>query len=388
MERGADSWRVIFDPLSIPLHQALFVRDTAGLEIESKAEVPPRLRGDLPDCRDYLSSDLRVGAGLRWISWWHELVHSVAARQQISLSANSGPLPQQLPFGMSGILPPMYLDGELDESSMVALDRIFELASQWSATLRTNVGASRPPTLVSSDMHNRFSSIASETATQLGVSTGAMKAAILTLAVSGKWSRRPIAGVLLCSESVLEDDGQFAGLLADTFISGLNPQVVEALLERPAERSAARSVLDSPLLIARVGEMTLRLEGVYVRQGGFELELSRNGDLTGIPPRPYSKIEGLPSDPEGSLNHFDGLELEVRFTSELLDEKKSVSTQSSTFVNRFWRPGRSPDTLWLWVRVESPLGQVMMSNRGIVTVTATWPESQIYRCSVEFEMRS
>jgi len=285
-------------------------------------------------------------------------------------------------------LPPMYLVGELDESSMVALDRIFELASQWSATLRTNVGASRPPTLVSSDMHNRFSSIASETATQLGVSTGAMKAAILTLAVSGKWSRRPIAGVLLCSESVLEDDGQFAGLLADTFISGLNPQVVEALLERPAERSAARSVLDSPLLIARVGEMTLRLEGVYVRQGGFELELSRNGDLTGIPPRPYSKIEGLPSDPEGSLNHFDGLELEVRFTSELLDEKKSVSTQSSTFVNRFWRPGRSPDTLWLWVRVESPLGQVMMSNRGIVTVTATWPESQIYRCSVEFEMRS
>ena len=89
------------------------------------------------------------------------------------------------------------------------------------------------------------------------------------------------------------------------------------------------------------------------------------------------------------VHHFlRASEVEVRFASELLDKKMSLATQSSTFINRFWRPGRGPDTLWLWVRVESPFGQVMMSNRGIVTVTATWPAYQIDRRSVEFEMKS
>lgn len=382
MERvNFDLWRVVFNPRPALLEQALFVRDATGLPVECNSEIPPRLRDDVPDHSSYFSPHWRALAGVRWTSWWHALVRYGTADQLVSLEFDSASTPRrQHGGGDSRSAPPPFPRVDQEPSSTAAIDRVLELAAQWSSSRRTILLRTRPPSLVTPLEHERISSIASETAARLGVPLGTMRAVVQTLSVSGEWSSRPLAGVLLCSESVLENESLFASLLADTFISGLDRQPIADPAGLSTQRPALRSVLDSPLLIADAGEMTLRLEGVYSSTGGFELELSRSGESTGPSPRPYPRGQGQSIDPQGFLDHFSGLEVDVRVESESLDEDNSPQgPANSAAVNRFWRPGRGPNTLWLWVGVDSP--------RGYVMITTTWPECQIHQRTVKFELR-
>lgn len=388
MESVPGSWRVSVDLRPTILHEALFLRDAAGLLVESTSEIPPRLRGDIPDRSGYFSMDWRASAGVRWTSWWHELVRWAALPRLASLLSDSA-FTRRPPSGSSFSVPPSFPVGDQeDESSITELQRVLELAAQWSPTPRAELRETRGPSLFTLDDNERIGSIARATAARLGVPLEAMRAAILTLAVSGEWSHQPLEGVLLCSEGAMENEVLFATLLADTFVSGLYRQEKFTLPDRPAPSPAFRSILDSPLFIGDGRGITLRLEGVYLgRAGGFELEISRSEDSGGPPPRPYGH-QGQPSDPERFDNHFSGLEVEVHFEPESLAEVNSTDRPVSiAILNRFWRRGRGPNTLWFWVRVESPRGNILKSPRGHVTITTTWPECEIDHRSVEFELK-
>ena len=250
MESGPGSWRVSVDPRPTLLHEALFVRDAAGLLVESTSEIPARLRGDIPDRSGYFSMDWRASAGVRWTSWWHELVRWAALPRLVSLLSDSA-FTRRPPGEYSFSAPPPFPVGDQeDESSVTELQRVLELAAQWSPTLRTELRGTRGPSLFTLGESERIGSIARETAARLGVPLEAMRAVILTLAVSGEWSHRPLEGVLLCSESAMENEDLFATLLADTFVTGLYRQERFTLPDRPAPSPAFRSILDSPLLIA------------------------------------------------------------------------------------------------------------------------------------------
>jgi hypothetical protein len=388
MESVPGSWRVSVDLKPTILREALFLRDAAGLFVESTSEIPPRLRGDIPDRSGYLSMEWRASAGVRWTSWWHELVRWAALPRLASLLSDSA-FTRRPPSGSSFSPPPPFPVGDQeDESSVIELQRVLELAAQWSSTPRTELRQTRGPSLFTLDDNERIGSIARATAARLEVPLEAMRAAILTLAVSGEWSHQPLEGVLLCSEGAMENEVLFATLLADTFVSGLYRQEEFTTPDRPAPSPAFRSILNEPLHIADGRGITLRLEGVYLgRAGGFELEISRSEGSSGPPPRPYGH-EGQPSDPERFANHFSGLEVDVHFEPESLAEVSSTDRPVSVAIlNRFWRRGRGPNTLWFWVRVESPRGNILEWPRGHVTVTTTWPECEIDHRSVEFELK-
>lgn len=387
MENAPGSWRVSFDPRPILLHEALFVRDAAVLHVEPNSEIPPRLRGDVPDHSSHFSPDWRTSAGMRWTSWWHEVVRHVALPRLDSLLSDSA-LTRRPPGEYSFSAPPTFPVGNPEEFSATELDHVQGLAAQWSSTLRAELLETRGASIFTLGDNERIGSIAREVAARLDAPLDAMKAVIMTLNVRGEWSHRPLGGVLLCSESAMENEVLFASLLADAFVSGLDRQEEIKLPHRPAPSPAFRSILDSSLLIADGQGITLRLEGVYLRpQGeGFEIELSRSEESTGPPPRPYGR-QGQPSDPERFLNHFSGIEVDVRFETESHDGNNSpVRPVSIAILNRFWRRGSGPNTLWFWVRVESPPGDILKSPRGYVTITTTWPECDIDHCSVELEL--
>lgn len=387
MENVPGSWRVSVDPRPPLLHEALFVRDALALHVGHSSEIPPRLQGDVPDHSSHFSPDWRTSVGMRWASWWHEIVRYVALPRLVSLQSDHALT--RRPLGeLAFAAPPTFPVGDPDQFSVTEYDRVQALAAQWSSALRTQLPEDRGPSLFTPGDSERVGSIASEVGARLNAPLDAMKAVIVTLDVSGEWSHRPIAGVLLCSESVMENEVLFASLLGDTFASGLDRQEEVALPHRPAPSPAFRSILDSSLLIADGQGITLRLEGVYLRpQGeGFEIELSRSEESTGPPHRPYGR-QGQPSDPEGFPDHFSGLEVEVRFETESRYGNNSPDRPASiAILSRFWRRGIGPNTLWFWIRVESPPGKILRPPRGHVTITATWPECEIDHCSVEFEL--
>jgi len=384
------SWRVSVDPRPAVLHEAIFVRDAAGLVVELTSEIPPRLRGDVPDLSSDFSIDWRSSAGVRWTSWWHELVRWSALSQLVYVLSDSAFTLGRPPGGSYPYSPPPRFPArdQKDDSSRTELQRVCEVATQWSSTLRTELRGAQGPSLITLSDNERIGSIAKETAVRHGVPLEAMKAVILTLAVTDEWSHRPLQGVLLCSESVMEDEVLFASLLADTFLSGLDRQEKITLPDPPAPSPSLRSVLDSPLPIADGRGVTLRLEGAYLSPGGFELEISRSEESTGPLPRPYPSGQGQSIDPEHLPNHFSGLEVDVRFEPESPDEDNSPKRiDSIAFLDRFWRRGCGPNTLWFWVHVESPSGNILKSPRGHVTITTTWPECEIDHRSVVFELK-
>jgi len=387
MESVPGSWRVSLDPRPSSLHEALFVRDALALRVEDSLEIPPRLRGDVPDHSSHFSPDWRTSVGMRWASWWHEIVCYVALPQLASLLSDQA-LTRRPPGELAFAGAPPFPVGEPDEFPATEYDRVRALAAQWSSALPTHRPEGRGTSQFTQGDSERVGTIASDVGARLDVPLNAMRAVIITLDVKREWSHRPLAGVLLCSESVMESEVLFASLLADTFASGLDRQGEVELPHRPAPGPAFRSILDSSLLIADGHGVTLRLEGVYLRpQGeGFEIELSRSEETAGPPPRPYGR-QGQPSDPEGFPDHFSGLEVEVRFETESRYGNSAPNRPASiAILNRFWRRGSGPNTLWFWIRVESPPGKILRSPRGRATITATWPECEIDHSSVEIEL--
>ncbi len=388
MENISGSWRVAVDQKSLVLHEALFIRDAAGLPVEFTSEIPARLQGNVPDISSDFSLEWRARASERWTLWWHELVRWVALAQLVPMLSDSafalGRPPDRYPHSP----PPSFPMGDDDESPAEKLESVRRMANQWRSTLRAELHTPRGlPSLIMSDSE-QIGTIAEETAIRLGVPLESMRAVILTLAVIGDWSHRPLEGVLLCSEGVMENEALFETLLADTFISGLDRKEKITLPDRPASIPAFLSILDSSLLIAEEQNFTLRLEGAYVDpRGSLELEISRSEESTGPSPVPYG-CQGQPSDPERFTNHFSGLEVDVHFEPEFVDKNNPPESPATiAVVNRFWRRGSGPNTLWLSVRVESPKGNIVKATRGHVTLTVSWPEGGIDHRSIDFELK-
>lgn len=383
MESATGSWRVSIDSLPAILHEAIFLRDAVGLVVESSVEIPPRLRGGIPDYSGHFSLEWRTSSGLRWALWWSELVRWSVTPQLVSLL--SDPTTARGKFTESYSSPaPLFLTEDRDAFTTAELDRVRGLATQWITSQRNELRESRKPSLLPLSDSESLGSVARGTAAQLGAPIDAMKAVVVTLALSGEWSHKPIEGALLCSEDTMENEAIFAPLLAETFVSGFYRRGVVDLPGRPTLTVPPYSILDSALPIAEKPDINLRLEGAYIFRGGFELEISRSDESTGPTPLPYGR-QGQPSDPEHFPNHFSGLEVVVRIEHESADVQ--THDGSTAIPNRFWRRGRGPNTLWYSVRVVTPEGELLTSPRGHVTVVVTWPECGIDHRQVEFDLK-
>src|SRR5664280_1991896 len=134
MESVPGSWRVSFDQRPPVLHEALFVRDALALSVENSSEIPPRLRGDVPDHSSHFSPDWRTSVGMRWASWWHEIVCYVALPQLVSLLSGHA-LTRRPPGELAFAAPSPFPMGEPDEFSSTEFDRVRALAAQWSSAL-------------------------------------------------------------------------------------------------------------------------------------------------------------------------------------------------------------------------------------------------------------
>jgi hypothetical protein len=221
VDSAPESWRVAFDPRPALLHEALYIRDAANLPVGANSANPPPLRDEVPRFAKAFSSGWRESMGDRWIEWWEELVLYVAARQIASLTSDIRVKRGQLHLEPPQLIQPSYPDGERGQLSGETFNQILHLASHWSPSLRAELRETHGPSLVAFD-HHRISSVARMTAARLRVSEGAMRAVVMTLSVTDKWATSPMAGVLLCSESVFEDEGRFTRLLSHTFESGLD----------------------------------------------------------------------------------------------------------------------------------------------------------------------
>ncbi len=371
MESVPGSWRVCVDPKPAVLHEAIFLRDAVGLVVESSAAIPPRLRTRVPDYSGNFTLEWRTSAGVRWaLWWWSELVRWSLMPQLASLLSDSMTTHGEITANYSSA-PPSFLMEDQDASTATELDRVRDLATQWTTSLRNELRETQKPSLRTLSDSQSFGYIARGTAARFGTPLEAMKAVVVTLAVSGEWWHQPFEGVLLCSEDTKENEVNFAPLLAETFVSGLYRRKVIDLPDRPAPDSVPYSILDLPLPIADRPGITLCLEGVYKIHGGFELEISRSDESTGPIPLPYGR-QGQPSDPEHFPNHFNGFEVAVRIELKTADTKAQGRNACTAILNRFWRRGRGPNPLWYSVRVETASGKLLNSPR--------WPRDG--RCDV------
>ena len=385
MESATGSWRVSVNSMPAILHEAIFLRDAVGLAVESSVEIPPRLRGGIPDYSGHFSLEWRTSSGVRWALWWSELVRWSVTPQLVSLLSDPMTSRGKITDNYSSPAP-LFLTEDRDAFVAAELDHVRDLATQWIASLRNELRESKKPSPLSLSDSERLGSVARGTAAQLGAPIETMKAVVVTLAVRGEWSHQPIEGVLLCSEDTMENEAIFAPLLAETFVSGLYRREVVDLPGRPTLTVPPYSILDSALPIAGRPGINLRLEGAYIIPGGFELEISRSDESTGPTPLPYGR-QGQPRDPEHFPNHFSGLEVVVRIDRERADVHTQDGNPITAILNRFWRRGRGPNTLWYSVRVESPEGELLTAPRGHVTVVATWPECGIDHRQVEFDLK-
>lgn len=89
--KGSISWSFSESRPQLP-HAALFIRDAARLVVPTRASIPPRMSGELPD-RSSVADDAERRAGEQWASWWRDIVKR--AFQQVGLDP-----PARLDSGM------------------------------------------------------------------------------------------------------------------------------------------------------------------------------------------------------------------------------------------------------------------------------------------------
>ena len=189
---GRPSWEFGHGSMGY-LETALFVRDSARLPVEPGASVPPRLRGDVPDCSGVLASGDGATAAQQWAAWWYRLIRQTATEwQRRSATPPSAADPRQDRWA---VIREQAAGREevFDPPEFASLARLQSLRAVVISTLASASASSRGPAARQAEGSSVFAwpvvrDVAENTASELGVPVGAIAGYAYVLPLEGQWS--------------------------------------------------------------------------------------------------------------------------------------------------------------------------------------------------------
>jgi hypothetical protein len=194
----------------------LYVRDAFGLEPVG-ADVPPSLDGVIQV--NELNTDLsdRRDLSLAWLTWWRRLIDVTVATQSGDGrgAMQRDELRRAHVSARQSVFDPFEDFESLKDfpSLRSAAQQTWRQGVDWTDAHVAKVlrpGSSIPKNVAELVIQEHH------------VSPERVRAAVLVLAVEGRWSHITNPGILLCSQEAFFDDALFATELKKTFESGLH----------------------------------------------------------------------------------------------------------------------------------------------------------------------
>jgi hypothetical protein len=217
--KGRPSWRFEFGNGPTPdLHEALFARDRAGLDVPPSPDVPPPLAEEWlagesqPGLAALSTAGLAAAAG-QWLTWWRQLL-AVEVRL-----VDSRPPPDAELATIQALSRSLYASRIFDSPDFGSLASAPELQAVAIATRRALLP--RPKGRGGSFEYHLIRSIAEQTAADYGLPIDAIDARAHVLDVQGSWWHVAGPGCVLCSPAATTDPAVAADLLRAAFTSRL-----------------------------------------------------------------------------------------------------------------------------------------------------------------------
>ena len=218
---GSSSWRLETRDSQF-LHVALYVRESAGIQIPADEGAPPRLRQETPPD----AADPRDGARVlseQWWAWWQSLVAFEVGAFEMTRGWQDGGDPPRLralaDAGSAAFDPPDFdtIAGLPELRAVVS--RRWREALDWFAGRSAEPRHSRPG--VPAISHAVIEHVALSVAAERRVALDRLDAAVDLLDVSGLWAHDAAPGYVLCSAELARDEDLTAHVVRRAFLSGL-----------------------------------------------------------------------------------------------------------------------------------------------------------------------
>ncbi|QJW36449.1 hypothetical protein [Cellulosimicrobium protaetiae] len=202
----------------------LWFRDALGLVVLGD-DVPPRAVPRSPDRSDQLADDERVAAAGRWAAWWRAALAFAGESQRAEAPAGKGQFlawvhERAVVHEAIGV-PPDFAALSDVPSLRDAVVRLFADARR-DLSGREAARAGALPRRATAEDHRGLAALAEDVARAHGVGIGAVRGAVLVVAVEGPWWRLVGPGVVVCSSSAYGDDAAFTSeVVRAAFVSAL-----------------------------------------------------------------------------------------------------------------------------------------------------------------------
>lgn len=219
---GEPSWRLsVADGHDLDL--LLWFRDALGLVVLGD-DVPPRAVPRPPDRSGLLADDERVAASGRWAAWWRAALAFAGEGQVAEPPAGEGPFlswvrERAVVHEAIGAPPGFAALGDVP-ALRDAVVRLFPEAWR-DLSAREAARAGELPRRATAGDHRGLAALADDVARAHGVGIGAVRGAVLVVAVEGPWWRLVGPGVVACSPDDGDDAALAAVVVRAAFESGL-----------------------------------------------------------------------------------------------------------------------------------------------------------------------
>jgi hypothetical protein len=219
---GEPSWRLSATD-GHDLDLLLWFRDALGL-VAPGDDVPPRAVPRPPDRSGLLADDARAAAAGRWAVWWRAAVAFAGEGHLVEAPAGAGPFlawvrERGVVHEAIGAPPGFAALGDVP-ALRAAVARLFPDARR-DLSGREAAPAGALPRRVTPDDHRELAVLAADVARAHGVGTGAVRGAVLVVAVAGPWWRLVGPGVVVCSPDYRDDAAFAAEVVRAAFASGV-----------------------------------------------------------------------------------------------------------------------------------------------------------------------
>jgi hypothetical protein len=215
-EAGSASWRFGHGDKGY-LRTALLVRDAVQLAIPAADDVPPPLKGNVPDLRDLVPPAERSEAGRQWVTWWRRLVGQAAREARRRWMAppgdDFGAVIRRRFAGRDAVFDPPEF-GSLAATQLLqsAVRAVFAMASQ----LPDEPGRGQ-----AEFAWQLVRDVAERTAAEIGVPAADLTGNADVVTVEGLWWCLAGPGSAICSLDAACDPETSAAILREVFRSGL-----------------------------------------------------------------------------------------------------------------------------------------------------------------------
>ncbi|GEM_PF-1452957 len=219
---GEPSWRLsVTDGHDLDL--LLWIRDALGLVVPG-ADVPPGAVPRPPDRSGLLADDERAAAAARWAVWWRAALAFAGEGQRAEAPSGEGAFlawvrERAVVHEAIGAPPGFAALGDLPALRDAVVRLVPDARRDLSGREAARAGAL--PRRATADGHRELAALAEGVARAHGVGTGAVRGAVLVVAVEGPWWRLVGPGVVVCSPDDGDDAAFTAEVVRAAFASGI-----------------------------------------------------------------------------------------------------------------------------------------------------------------------